>query len=76
MVFICCLVTFASWVQVAETLINPFGEDDDDFEINAYIDRNMQVVSYRLTSRIEAYSVEYTYLLFADPAPLYAILTS
>ena len=37
--FIC----FIGWIKVADELLNPFGDDDYDFQINYLIDRNFQV---------------------------------
>ncbi|KAK3107634.1 hypothetical protein FSP39_018837 [Pinctada imbricata] len=34
---------YMGWLKVAEQLINPFGEDDDDFDINWLLDRHMAV---------------------------------
>jgi bestrophin-2 len=34
---------YLGWIKVAETLLNPWGDDDEDFQINYLIDRNFQV---------------------------------
>ena len=38
---------------MAETLINPFGEDEDDFELNRLIDRHIQVGFLMTDPRVE-----------------------
>ena len=35
-------ISFIGWMKVADELLNPFGEDDEDFQINYLIDRNLQ----------------------------------
>ncbi|CAG0899628.1 unnamed protein product [Darwinula stevensoni] len=37
------LVFFMGWLKVAEMLINPFGEDEDDFDVHFIIERNIKM---------------------------------
>ena len=46
--FIC----YFGWIKVAEELLNPFGDDDEDFKINYQIDRNLQVCNMNKYSLI------------------------
>lgn len=36
-------IFYMGWFKVAQTSLNPFGEDDDDFDANQLLDRHLQV---------------------------------
>ena len=38
-------IAYLGWIKVAETLLNPWGDDDEDFQVNYVIDRNFQVIT-------------------------------
>ncbi|CAG5124440.1 unnamed protein product, partial [Candidula unifasciata] len=42
---------YMGWLKVAEQMINPFGEDDDDFDINWLLDRHT-TVAFTLVDKI------------------------
>ena len=46
-------IGYIGWIKVAETLLNPWGDDDEDFEINYLIERNFQVESVTTLCRLE-----------------------
>lgn len=36
-------IFYMGWLKVAEAMLNPFGEDDDDFECNFLLDKNLTI---------------------------------
>ena len=44
-------VCYMGWIKVAETLLNPFGDDDEDFNLSYLIDRNLQVKPFFISIR-------------------------
>ena len=43
------MLFYLGWLKVGQFLMNPFGEDDDDFELNYVLDRNMAIAKMMAT---------------------------
>ena len=50
-------IFYDGWLRVAGALLNPFGEDDDDFDVNYIIDRNI-TLGYIMVSEEEDVELE------------------
>lgn len=60
---------YMGWLKVAEVLINPYGDDDDDFEVVWMVDRHLQVC-YLLVDKIHKEHPKLTKdLHWAETAP-------
>ncbi len=47
-------VFYVGWLRVAEALLNPYGEDDEDFDTNFMVDRNLQI-AYLMVDEVGQY---------------------
>uniref|UniRef100_A0A914VY79 Bestrophin homolog n=1 Tax=Plectus sambesii TaxID=2011161 RepID=A0A914VY79_9BILA len=67
-------VFYIGWMKVAEALVNPMGDDDDDFEVNWLLDRNLRVglsVVDNVANKRPPLEKD-VFWADANPAPLYS----
>uniref|UniRef100_A0A0N5B1C9 Bestrophin homolog n=1 Tax=Syphacia muris TaxID=451379 RepID=A0A0N5B1C9_9BILA len=75
-------IFYVGWMKVAESLMNPLGEDDDDFECNYLIDRNLKVGlqivddAYGVVPRQQQSSVEMLYSAESATKPIFPLAGS
>ena len=60
------LLCYMGWIKVAETLLNPFGDDDEDFNVNYLIDRNLQVAKLLIKCIDKSRLINILYFFDAD----------
>ena len=51
-------IAYFGWIKVAETLLYPWGDDDEDFQVNHVIDRNFQVTWLRIGTERQSFFTE------------------
>ena len=47
---------YIGWLKTAEALLNPYGEDDEDFDTNWMVDRHLQV-SYMMVKKFSHWTI-------------------
>uniref|UniRef100_A0A914DUB5 Bestrophin homolog n=1 Tax=Acrobeloides nanus TaxID=290746 RepID=A0A914DUB5_9BILA len=66
------VVFYMGWLKVAEALLNPLGLDDDDFECNFIIDRNVAISTLLAEKHAGEYPVQMHDSLHHFKFPLYS----